>query len=269
MNGEKGMKGGMGDPGIPGDPGGPGISGGASVYINWGSTMCPDSSDLVYEGIAVSPAFNNAGGGAQYLCLPDSPDVGGLPIISVTTPSSTLVGVHYETFADPPEFPFGDVDFQEPLHNNDGRRVVCSVCLTSNSVVVMTPNNMMCPEDSGPVSWDLEYSGFLMTARDFIYYDPQGVLQGPVFAPGNDENPPHFRTEYVCVNALPDPAPNPDPGPTTEANMAHVRVYCGTAFGFENECDSYQENVLEENCPIPCPLCIMGPLLCSVCSASM
>ena len=263
----------MGDQGVTGDPGQV-ISGGASVYINWGSRECPNNMDPVYQGIAVSPAFNNAGGGAEYLCLPDSLEPDDLVINSTTSPRSTLVGVHYETFADPSAFPFGNATaFQEPLHNNDGQPVVCSVCLISNPVVVVTPNNNMCPEDNGVVSWDLEYSGFLMAARDFIFYPQQGVQQTPVFGPGNDP-PPHFRTEYVCVNAnaeIPDPDPNPDPGPTTEANMAHVRVYCGFTPGLNNACADLL-SVTQFSCfeqGDENGLCMIGPLRCSVCSASL
>ena len=255
----------MGEKGEPGDPGQV-LSGGASVYINWGSTVCPGSSAMIYDGIAVSPAFNNAGGGAQYLCVPFFLNTGDLNIIPAS-PLSSLVGVHLETFADPTAFPLGEVSLEvEPLHNNDGQRVVCSVCLTPNTAVVMTPNNDMCPENNGPVSWDLEYSGFLMAARDFIEFAP--VSQGDVI--DNDvTNPPHFRTEYVCVNiqeSLTDV--DSDPGPTTEAEMSHVRIYCSGAIGFNDECLNYFTNVLNDLCRENDGLCAVGPLRCSVCSAS-
>ena len=264
--------GGEGEMGVIGEMGEAGSvqsSSSASTYVNWGQSDCPGGpSNVVYTGRAVAPTFNNAGGGAQYLCLPDVLDDGGLPLDDSATAMSTLVGVHFETFAASSDFPDSDPSSQEPLHFRDGHVVVCAVCLTQNSAVIMIPNNRDCPVSDTTTTWNMEYTGWLMAARDFINLMPADLEQAPVF--GNAEA--HFRTEYICVNINPTMLPGAtNVDPTSEAKMAHIRIYCNAGLNgldtvscipfftdFENgdPCDPQDGH------------CALGPLGCSVCSAT-
>ena len=72
-DGDKGEKGDKGETGIQGPPGP--ISGGA-LYTRWGKTTCPGTpgTELVYSGLAGGSLFTYSGGGANYLCLPKTPE---------------------------------------------------------------------------------------------------------------------------------------------------------------------------------------------------
>ena len=87
--GDKGDKGDTGPVGLTGPKGDqglhgpPGLSAGGAIYTRWGRTTCPETpgTELVYEGLAGGSDFNQYGGGANYLCLPNDPDYlkNGLP----------------------------------------------------------------------------------------------------------------------------------------------------------------------------------------------
>ena len=246
----------VGMAGMPG-PDGQVLSGGASVYIKWGSSDCPESASLVYSGRAVSPRYNNAGGGAQYLCLPPSgteiPTNGAVAL-------STLVGVHFETDgpATPP-FPEG-IPGIEPLSEYDKKAVVCAVCLSDNSAAIMIPNKVTCPQNPPNVNWNLEYSGFLMTARDFIFLSNSDVQQEPVF--GDDA---HFRTEYVCVCQNPSMEASLPEGEPYEAELAHTRIHCNRSPGLRNGCTPWFD-ANSQLCTSEDQTCTLGPLGCAVCT---
>ena len=44
------------------------------TYVHWGKSNCPFSAKQLSNGTAVGP--EGFGGGANYLCFPDSPDLG-------------------------------------------------------------------------------------------------------------------------------------------------------------------------------------------------
>ncbi len=50
--------------------------GSGAVYIRWGRTSCPSSkgTQLLYQGKVGGSSYNHHGGGANYLCVPDSPE---------------------------------------------------------------------------------------------------------------------------------------------------------------------------------------------------
>ena len=93
-NGEKGDKGEPGTPGEQGIQGPPGPISGGALYTRWGRTTCPGTpgTELVYSGLAGGSRYSHSGGGANYLCLPTSPQylVSGLP-----TAYSYLYGAKY------------------------------------------------------------------------------------------------------------------------------------------------------------------------------
>ena len=236
------------------------ISGQGVTYVNWGDNSCPFSpgTEFVYSGYAVAPRFDNAGGGAQYLCMDlDNLDNGGLTVMPTAIAQSKLAGVHFDTNAPAlAEFPLGTVGI-EPLAGFDGVVVQCAVCLASRTDVLVVPNNQECPDNS----WFFEYSGYLMAARDYINVPDLFLVHGPVFGGGPST---HFRTEYICVNGSPE-GNGPNPNPTDEAKLTHTRIFCGDILGlFTVGCSTPQ------GVPITCDNnvlhCAVGPIGCSVCT---
>ena len=141
--GPTGSTGPPGPPGKTGKDGLPGPSVGGAIYTRWGRTTCPDTAgtQLVYEGLAGGTDFNQYGGGANYLCLPNDPEYlkNGLP-----GTSSTLHGAEYES-------PISS----SSLNNHN---VPCAVCYNSKrSSKLMIPAKITCPS-----SWTQEYIGYLM-----------------------------------------------------------------------------------------------------------
>ena len=232
------------------------------TYVNWGSVSCPSPAQLVYSGHAVSPAFDNAGGGAQYLCIDlDNLNSSDLSIDTTSTPMSSLVGVHFETFAQDSAFPSSNPSHQEPLAAFDGKIVRCAVCLTPHSDVLMVPNNQDCPADGN--TWTMEYSGYLMAARDFISLPSLGIDHSPVFNKAAGDDDTHFRTEYVCVNQNPAMEGSVT-DPTSEGLLAHTRIFCRDLVGlFSTGCDAFLSN---GQCSSTGNHCALGPLGCVVCS---
>lgn len=267
LQGERGEEGPIGNQGIPGAAGTDGTflpGGGASTYINWGRSDCPGGHSVVYEGRAVAPAFDNAGGGAEYICLHESGSAGGLSIMNAPAMSS-VVGVHLETFADPSAF--GLPMNIEPLSSDNGDAIACAVCLTFDSTTIMVPNSNMCPS----MSWDMAYTGFLMTARDYISITPLNLDHDPVF--GNTETAnhlrPHFRTEYICLNQnFMEGISGTATPPSNEAKMSHVRIYCQSLVGLMADgCLPYiNDNDSVDPCPSDAAHCSFGPLSCTVCT---
>ena len=118
------------------------------LYIQDGEELhvqiLPPGTELVYSGLAGGSSYTKTGGGANYLCLPETPQylVSGLP-----SSYSYLYGAEYHR----PRFTTHD-------HN-----VPCAVCYTSQRTSkLMIPARITCPS-----SWTEEYEGYLMAE----YYD--------------------------------------------------------------------------------------------------
>ncbi|XP_025094915.1 uncharacterized protein LOC112564363 isoform X3 [Pomacea canaliculata] len=110
----------------------------ASVFVNWGSSACPNSSELVYTGAVGGAHYNEAGAAANYLCLPLS----DVKLASTSHNSvSHIYGGEYQT---------------NDEHNN--KDPVCAVCRSSRDTNVMIPATTVCP-----AGWTSEYNGWLMT----------------------------------------------------------------------------------------------------------
>ena len=97
---------------------------------------------MLYQGKVGGSNYNSYGGGANYLCLPDSPEylqtgnVGGY---------SLLYGAEYEASI---------------LSGRNEYNIPCSVCFASNrGAKLMIPADINCPK-----SWTVEYVGFLMSS---------------------------------------------------------------------------------------------------------
>ncbi|XP_072024156.1 uncharacterized protein [Amphiura filiformis] len=179
--GPRGAPGKMGPPGpiglsavdgIPGLPGpvGPrgslGINAGTtgSVYIRWGRTTCPSTSELGYAGIAGGKRYNQAGSGSNYLCLPDTPEYDNYHA-GTHTNRGYVYSAGYQIY----DFP--------PFAGKHDHDVPCAVCIATNrGILMMIPAKMTCPS-----GWNREYHGYLMSER----YS-------------------HSSTEFVCVDRNPE-----------------------------------------------------------------
>ncbi|VDI53192.1 Hypothetical predicted protein [Mytilus galloprovincialis] len=65
------------------------------TYTRWGRKACPTGAELVYTGQAGGNYFQNKGGGINYLCLPNDPEVGQ----QQSYDNSQLYGVEYEIYS--------------------------------------------------------------------------------------------------------------------------------------------------------------------------
>ena len=137
--GEKGKQGASGTQGLAGQKGEQGVVGapgprnGGVVYTRWGKTSCPNvtGTELVYAGRAGGTWFNHAGGGANYLCIPDDPDY--LTYQPGVQGFSPVYGAVYQTWGG-------------PIHSVHDHNVPCAVCYASTRVeVTMIPAKTWCP----------------------------------------------------------------------------------------------------------------------------
>ena len=144
--GERGEKGEKGDHGETGPPGPPGPRVAGATYVRWGRTTCPigNGTELLYAGRAAGSLYNQRGGGANLLCLPDTPDY--LHSVDTVDRHVSVYGVEYH-FA----------HLRPDLFNQNAP---CAVCYTpTRSTMVMIPAWTHCP-----ASWTKEYTGYLMTS---------------------------------------------------------------------------------------------------------
>ena len=158
-----------GQKGDTGPAGPPGPTAGGVVYTRWGRTTCPTTSgtQLIYAGRAAGSWFNQNGGGANYLCLPDDPNY--LRYTNgVQSSRSYLYGAEYDSAENAPLSAFY-------AHN-----VPCAVCYASTrGSVMMIPGKTVCPS-----SWIREYYGYLMAARHL-----------------------HQRSTFECIDRSPQSIP--------------------------------------------------------------
>ena len=120
------------------------------VFTRWGRTTCPTTNDteLLYKGKAAGSNYDQSGGGANYICLPNEPE-----FLSYTPGvyqwQSYMYGAEYQTNGGP----------LAPLHDHN---VPCVVCYVSTRVsYLMIPAKTTCPK-----TWTTEYQGYLMAERN-------------------------------------------------------------------------------------------------------
>ncbi|XP_071822790.1 short-chain collagen C4-like [Apostichopus japonicus] len=155
------------------------------VYIRWGRDVCPSSADQVYSGLAAGAERAATGGGANYLCLPESP-VYDRPQNGVQDRTSRLYGVEYRF-----DFP--------PIQSLVEHDVPCAVCESiGRSTVLMVPARPSCPS-----GWTREYYGFLMAERSTHQRTQYVCLDGhPTYRSGTAAASNDFATmqpvEGIC-----------------------------------------------------------------------
>ena len=192
--GPVGEKGSPGSPGLPGSQGehgpqGP-ATGGGTVYTRWGRTSCPmnQGTDLVYSGRTGGTKYNDQGGAANLLCLPDDPEYSRYG--SGVQGNSPLRGAEYRTASG------------QPLGSRNGHNMPCAVCCTSTrSKLLVIPAKLTCP-----TNWTTEYTGYLMAA----YYGHNG------------------RTLFECVDDQPESVPGLNGGDNNNALYYHLEATCNS-----------------------------------------
>ena len=159
---------------------------GAVTYTIYGNSKCPDTSELVYEGLVGKGAWKETGGGIDYQCLSKEPQY-MIYEEDIQTAREYITGVEYENWE------------RGPLHNVHQQGVPCAVCYTSaRSVSLMIPGRYECPE-----TWTREYYGYL-TAERF-----------------NHPNPSTYACVDVNTKVVPKSSNNTDGG-----TMMPVESYC-------------------------------------------
>ena len=172
----------------------PGPTSGGVVYTRWGRFTCPSTSgtQLLYAGRAVGSFYNQEGGGANYLCLPEQPQYSNYTA-GTQIGRAYLYGTEYETGSQ-------HIRDHGPLSSVSGHNVPCAVCYTSaRETVVMIPARLTCPS-----SWTQEYYGYLMA---------------------NVNHNTYMRTMYECVDYSPESVPG-SVANTDGALFYHTEVKC-------------------------------------------
>ena len=179
-------------PGPPGPQGPPGPRNGGVVFTRWGKTTCPNITGTMslYKGQAAGGYFNQPGGGANYICLPDKPE-----FLAYTPGSSGLqshiFGAEYQ--------PDGVGPFNSLLNKN----VPCVVCYVSNrTTYLMIPAKITCPK-----SWTMEYQGYLMSNyhlhnrnADYVCVDKNA--EGIPGSGANTEGSLFYHVQARCTGIL-------------------------------------------------------------------
>ena len=163
---------------------------GGVVYTRWGKKACPDNTgaELLYEGITGGSSFDHPGGGANYVCLPKTPQY----LSSHVPPYYSLMhGTEYHDH--------GGIFSGTHNHNPP-----CAVCYTAKEVKLMIPAITSCPSD-----WTLEYKGYLMAERDVHKRNAvfECVDENPesIDGSGVDTNGAMFFFTLTTCNGLPCP----------------------------------------------------------------
>jgi len=141
----------------------------------------------VYAGRAAGSHYTHKGGGANYICLTNSPNYLA-PSSGIQAYQALLYGTEYETTG-------GALGPLSAVHNYN---VPCAVCYASTrGTSIMIPGQTTCP-----ASWTREYYGYLM-AQHYRYY----------------------RSMHECVDANPDKVPGSSAN-RDGALIYHVRAKC-------------------------------------------
>ena len=189
--GSRGPQGFTGSRGQKGDRGyrGPlGPTRGGITYTRWGKSSCPSGTSLVYAGRTAGTRHTEKGGGANLVCLSNTPQ------FLSTTPGvqdgrGFLYGTQYQTGTHS-----GDTG---PLSGVTQHNAPCAVCYSvMKEVSIMIPGQTSCPS-----SWSREYYGYLMS--EFYNHPHTGMFEcfdsNPDTVPGEASNQPRSLVYHVEV----------------------------------------------------------------------
>ena len=124
-----------------------------SIYTRFGNSECPKpegdaKTEFIYEGRAANSWWTSAGGGGNYLCLPDDPQYSTYR--AGRQGFSDIFGVEYDNPV---------IDYTK-LHNYN---VPCAVCMArGRAALLMIPAKLQCPDEN----WTREYNGYLMSSSN-------------------------------------------------------------------------------------------------------
>ena len=121
-----------------------GVLSGGVTYTRWGHNACPSvpGTQMLYTGRMSGVFYNQKGGGANYLCLPNNPEYNTL-----NTYSPNLYSEIYGT------------EYTAPIAGSQDHNVPCAVChATTRAAKVMIPAKTSCPPN-----WTREYYGYLQS----------------------------------------------------------------------------------------------------------
>ena len=125
-----------------------GVLSGGVTYTRWGHNACPSvpGTQMLYTGRMSGVFYNEKGGGANFLCLPNDPEYHTLNT-RVQGSYSKISGTEYEV----------------PIAGSHDHNVPCAVChATTRSAKVMIPAKTSCPPN-----WTREYYGYLESEANF------------------------------------------------------------------------------------------------------
>ena len=156
---------------------------------------------LLFKGYAAGPNYNSAGGGSNFLCLPENPQwknyIAG---VQAGEAEGYIAGVEYEVFNS------GTYHNNVLSQSNNGgdslyqKPAPCAVCYVGGrSTVLMVPARTQCPD-----GWTAEYAGYLGSEA---------------------QHPGRLRSSYICWDEAPEVAVG---GIGVQALMVPVEVQCGT-----------------------------------------
>ncbi|VDI27207.1 Hypothetical predicted protein [Mytilus galloprovincialis] len=164
------------------------LAGKGVTYIRWGRKGCPAGADMIYTGQVGGNAYSHKGGGVNYLCLPNDPEIGQHQPYD----NDQVYGGEYELGSS--RKPSG---WSESMHNKE---VPCSVCYKQrHSAVLIIPGRKTCYK-----GWNSEYHGYLMS-------DHYG----------------HYKKDYACVDINAEPLDNKN-GDENGALFYPIRTNCGS-----------------------------------------
>ena len=185
--GPQGFTGQKGDRGYHGYRGPPGPTRGGMTYTRWGKSSCPSGTSLVYAGRTTGTKNYESGGGANFVCLSNTPQY--LSYTPGVQPGrGYLYGTQYKTRRQ------GDIG---PLSGVSPHNAPCAVCYSATKEVsIMIPGQTSCPS-----SWSREYYGYLMSA---LYNHPHtGMFEcfdsNPDRVPGEGSYLPRSLVYHVEV----------------------------------------------------------------------
>ena len=159
------------------------------TYTRWGRSSCPNDTDaqLVYSGRIGGTKWNNQGGSAEKICLPDDPDyIPGSLDLSSTSVTNTVQGAEFQVNYNIPG---------NPLQHLDDHNPPCAVCdAPTKARAIVIPAKTVCP-----LTWTREYYGYLMSER----YN-------------------HHRSSYTCIDVDPEVIPGEES--STNPSLLYITV---------------------------------------------
>ena len=147
--------------------------------MRWGRKTCPDTSNLIYGGIAAGSDFRSPAGSSNIQCLPSDPQYDP-KYKDVKVLNSFLTKVVLDSYAKPDIF--GNEMYRAQLP--------CAVCEAKQRVSkFMFPAATKCPSSD----WTLEYKGFLVADIN-MFSSGQIIMTGNRHYKCMDENPVSSQT---------------------------------------------------------------------------